>query len=175
MLNGVTGFIMVITFAFCAGDLSTITTLASGFPFIQVFYNSTGSAVGTIIMTSLLALMDLCSTISNVATASRQMFAFARDGGLPFSSFLSRVTPGWDLPLHAVGVSFVIVTLLSLINLGSAVAFNAIVSLAVAALISSYIISISCVRLRRWRGLPLPARRWSLGRAGAPINTVAML
>ena len=95
VLNGLTGFIMIITFAFCAGDLTSISTSASGFPFIQVFYNSTGSPAGTIVMTCLLALMALCSTISNVATASRQMFAFARDHGLPFAHFLSdvRVSP----------------------------------------------------------------------------------
>jgi hypothetical protein len=34
--------------------------------------------------------MCLCSTISNVATASRQMFAFARDRGMPCSDFLCR-------------------------------------------------------------------------------------
>ena len=73
-----------------------------------------------------------------------------------------------------MAVSFVIVTLLSLINLGSAVAFNAIVSLSVAALLSSYLISIGCVRLKRWRGEPLPPARWSLGRWGAPLNTVAL-
>ena len=86
-----------------------------------------------------------------------------------------QVKPGWDIPMNAIYVSFVITTLLSLINLGSAVAFNAIVSLALAALLSSYMISISCVRIKRWRGHPLPPRRWSLGRAGATINTVAVL
>ena len=91
VLNGVTGFIMVITFAFCVGDVGSVTKSSSGFAFIQVFYNSTGSAAGTAIMTCIIALMALCSTISNVATASRQMFAFARDGGLPFAGFLSHV------------------------------------------------------------------------------------
>ena len=111
-----------------------------------------------------------------IRTASRQMFAFARDRGLPFSDFLCRVRPGWDIPLNAVSVSFVVTCLLSLINLGSAVAFNAIVSLAVGAILSSYIISISCVALRKIRkDRPLPAARWSLGRYGLPINIAAVL
>jgi choline transport protein len=65
--------------------------------------------------------------------------------------------------------------LLSLINLGSSVAFNAIVSLTVGAIISSYIISISCVALRRIRRQPLPRARWSLGRAGLACNIIAVL
>jgi choline transport protein len=72
-------------------------------------------------------------------------------------------------------VSFAITVLLSMINIGSTVAFNAIASLGTAALISSYIVSISCVRIKRWRGQKLPPARWSLGRLGAPINDLSIL
>jgi len=72
-------------------------------------------------------------------------------------------------------VSFVITVLLSLINIGSTVAFNAIASLGSAALISSYIVSITCVRIKRWRGQKLPPARWSLGRFGGPINDFSIL
>ena len=92
VLNGITGFIMVVTFAFCIGDLETALTPTYIFAFIDVFYNSTGSKAGASVMACLITLMCLCSTISNVATASRQMFAFARDRGLPFSDFLCRVS-----------------------------------------------------------------------------------
>lgn len=68
-----------------------------------------------------------------------------------------------------------IVCLLSLVNLGSSVAFNAIVSLGVAALLSSYIISIACLRLKRWRHEPLPPARWSMGRAAPHVETFAIL
>jgi choline transport protein len=72
-------------------------------------------------------------------------------------------------------VSFAITVLLSMINIGSTVAFNAIASLGTAALISSYIVSISCVRIKRWRGQKLPPARWSLGKLGAPINDLSIL
>jgi len=65
--------------------------------------------------------------------------------------------------------------LLSLINIGSTVAFNAIGSLAVSALLGTYIFSFTCLILRRLRGAPLPARRWSLGAAGIFINAGAVL
>jgi choline transport protein len=72
-------------------------------------------------------------------------------------------------------VSFAITILLSLINIGSNVAFNAIASLGTAALISSYIVSITCVRIKRWRGQKLPPARWSLGKFGGPINDFSIL
>lgn len=72
-------------------------------------------------------------------------------------------------------VSFVIVCILSLINIGSAVAFHAILSLGTVSLLSSYIISISCVRLKRWRGEPLPPARWSLGKWSSTVETLAVL
>lgn len=176
VLNGATGFIMVITFAFCISDLTAALTPTYTFAYIDTFYTATGSKAAASVMAALITLMCLCSTISNVATASRQMFAFARDRGLPFSSFLCRVKPGWDIPLNAVLVSFIITCLLSLINLGSAVAFNAIVSLTVGAILSSYIISISCVAIRKIRNdHPLPPARWSLGKSGLPINIAAVL
>jgi len=65
--------------------------------------------------------------------------------------------------------------LLSLINIGSSVALNAIISLTISSLVSSYMITIGCVLLKRIRGELLPARRWTLGRAGMAINICALL
>jgi choline transport protein len=64
---------------------------------------------------------------------------------------------------------------LSLINIGSTVAFNAIGSLAVSAILGTYIISFTVLILRRLRGGPLPSRRWTLGRYGIFINIGAVL
>jgi choline transport protein len=89
------------------------------------------------------------------------------------SSF--QVKPGWNIPLNAVLLTFTITSLLSLINIGSSVAFNAIGSLAVSALLGTYIISFTCLILRRIRGEPLPPRRWTLGRFGIFINIGAVL
>ena len=83
--------------------------------------------------------------------------------------------PGWNIPLNAVLITFVITCLLSLINIGSSVAFNAIGSLAVSALLGTYIISFSCLILKRVRGDVLPMRRWSLGRAGIVVNIGALV
>ncbi len=64
---------------------------------------------------------------------------------------------------------------LSLINIGSTVAFNALLSLSTCALMATYILSVGCVALKRVRGEPLPIARWSLGRLGLPVNVAALL
>ena len=58
-----------------------------------------------------------------------------------------------------------------LINFGSDVAFHAIISLQVSALMLTYGISIACALHRRLtRPDILPTARWSLGRFGTPVN-----
>jgi amino acid transporter len=62
--------------------------------------------------------------------------------------------------------------LLSLINIGSTVAFDAIISLQLMALMATYAISIGCVWYQRTinGGQHLPPARWSLGKWGPWIN-----
>ncbi|KAM5440841.1 hypothetical protein MferCBS31731_003980 [Microsporum ferrugineum] len=175
ILNGSTGLIMLITYAFCVYDVDKVLKDETGFPFISVFLHATRSVRATTAMTSLMLVLQACSAISNVATTSRQLYAFARDGGIPFPSFFAKIDKRFVVPLNSLCVSFFIVCLLSLINIGSSVAFQAIISLGTASLLSSYIISISCVRLRRWRGEPLPPARWSMGAWSSTVETMAIL
>jgi choline transport protein len=77
--------------------------------------------------------------------------------------------------LNSVLITFTITCLLSLINIGSTVAFNAIGSLAVSAILGTYIISFTVLILRRLRKEPLPARRWTLGRYGIFVNIGAVI
>ncbi|KAK4546375.1 hypothetical protein LTR36_002052 [Oleoguttula mirabilis] len=174
VVNGLAGLIMSITFAYCLGPLDASLDPPYFFAFIGTFYTATQSKAGATVMSCIITILTLCSAISNVATSSRQMFAFARDRGLPFGSWLSHVRPGWDIPLHAVFTTFFIACLLCLINLGSSVAFNAILSIGVVSLLSSYLVSISCVLIKRIRGQPLLPRRWSLGKWGYAMNVIGL-
>jgi choline transport protein len=71
-------------------------------------------------------------------------------------------------------MSFIVTAILSLINLGSTVAIQAVASLSASMLLTSYMVSISTLLLRRYTGPNLPTRRWSLGRWGAVVNIVAL-
>lgn len=168
-LNAALGFIMVITLIFTWGDMEQIAASATGYPFLQIFYNTTNSYAGTDVMCLLILLPLTGSVVACVATASRQIWAFARDNGVPFSSTIRHVYPRWNIPLNAVMISLVVCVLLSLINIGSTAALNAILALDLASLLSSYTICIGCLALKRIRGEPLPPRQWSLGRWGTSL------
>lgn len=85
------------------------------------------------------------------------------------------MSPKWGIPANAVLASLVIMGLLSLINLGSLTALNAMFTLTTGSLLASYLLSISCVLYKRLRGDALPPRQWTLGRYGMAINIVALL
>ncbi|PQE28242.1 amino acid permease protein [Rutstroemia sp. NJR-2017a WRK4] len=171
--NAGMGILMAVTLVFTMGDLDSVLQTKTEQPFIQVFYNATQSYAATNAMVVLVIILIVNCCVSEVATASRQIWSFARDKGLPGSSWLSQVTPGWNIPLHAVCVSIFLSFLASLINLGSTVALNAINSLGVVAVLSSYLITISCLIWRRMQG-PLPPHRWSLGKYGMAINIASL-
>ncbi|KAF2772311.1 amino acid transporter-like protein [Teratosphaeria nubilosa] len=172
--NAAFGFLMAVTMIFTLGDAEAVLETPTGQPFIQVFYNSVRSKAGANVMTAIV-IIDLTSCcISEVATASRQLWSFARDNGLPASKWLSHVAADWNIPMRAVMVSFVITSLLACINLGSTTALNAINSLGGVSILSSYFVTIACLVWRRLYGAPLPPRRWSLGKWGLPINILAL-
>lgn len=64
--------------------------------------------------------------------------------------------------------------LISSLNFGSPLALGAIISVSNAALVFSYIISIGCIRVKRFRREPLLSAPWSLGRWGWIVNDVAL-
>lgn len=91
VLNILLGYIAVLTLCFTITDPSAILDTPTKYPFIQLFYNITNSYVGTDIMVAIIVIALVCAVIAEIATASRQIWSFARDGGLPFSPFLSKV------------------------------------------------------------------------------------
>lgn len=172
--NAFMGFLMAITLSFTVGNVEEILSTPTGYPFIQVFFNVTKSYAGASVMTTIIIVTLTASAIAEVATASRQLWSFARDKGIPGHRFISRITPGSNIPLNAVLVSLTVTALLSLINIGSSAALNAILALTTVSLLCSYMIVISCVLLKRLRGEPLPMRRFNLGRAGIVVNILAL-
>ena len=83
---------MIITLIFCWGDQAEIGAAPYGFAFLSVFYNTTGSKPATIVLTLLVILPLTGSVTACVATASRQIWAFARDNGVPLSGWVRHVS-----------------------------------------------------------------------------------
>ncbi|KAK5527261.1 hypothetical protein LTR07_001033 [Exophiala xenobiotica] len=137
-LNGAMGFSMLIAILFCIGDIESALTTPTGFPFIEIFRQAVNTNAGATAMSAVVLSLMIFATIAVLAAASRMMWAFARDNGLPGSRFISQVEPRTKLPLYSVGLSVLITMLLGLINIGSSAAFNAVASLVVSGYLSSY-------------------------------------
>ncbi|TKA79962.1 hypothetical protein B0A49_02180 [Cryomyces minteri] len=173
VLNGLMGFVMLITYVFCIGDLTS--ALDSPEPFVATFLNGRGSSGGATGPTIILFILLIAGNNTCTTTESRQMWAFARDKGLPFPGWLSKTHPRWNVPLNCITVTIGINIVLCLINLGSTLAFNIIIGLQNVGFLSTSIISIGCLISARLRRDPLPPARWSLGHLGMPITYFAVL
>lgn len=172
VVNNILGFAMLIAMCFCMGSLSD--AINADEPFINAFTTGAGSAGGALALTIILCITVMCGNVTCVATESRQMWAFARDNGMPFSNWLARISPRYQVPMNAIWVTMFCNTVLCLINLGSNLAFNIIIGISTVGTTATYILSIGCVLSARWRGESLPPARWSLGKFGAPINAFAL-
>jgi len=176
VINGAMAFVMIITFCMVLGNLDEIIFTPTTQPFIAVFYQATQSLAGTNAMTALIIFMQMFCNLSIVATASRQLFAFARDKGTPFGGWLAYVRPGWDVPANSIFVSWLVTCLLSLINIGSPVAFNSISSLSISGILASYVVSIGCIARKRILNEPMLPSKFTLGRwPGLALNIVSLI
>jgi amino acid transporter len=189
LLNIVMGTAMLITMLFCIGPLDAVIDSAT--PYLILFQNTGSNAVTYVLLVTLFLLIML-GNITALAATSREVWAFSRDKGLPASTWISKVQPFLDsvhlhltngfqmnykrnVPDNAVYITSAVAGILCLINLGSSLAFQIIVSLSVIAMLSTYMISIGCVLRKRLLSEPLPPARWSLGRWGILVNTFAFM
>ena len=90
-INASLGFIMAVTLVFTLGDVDSLFDSVTRQPFIQLFFNATRSYAGTNVMVAIVVILLAACCVSEVATASRQIWSFARDRGLPFSGWISQV------------------------------------------------------------------------------------
>ncbi|CAG8158203.1 unnamed protein product [Penicillium olsonii] len=173
--NGVMAIVLIVTYLFATPSVEDSLNDPTGFPFLYVFKQAT-SVAGVNGLTAIILLPVIFSNIFFNASTSRQTFAFARDNGLPFAKWISKVDSRRQIPVNAIALSCIISCALSLINIGSETAFNAIISLNVAALMYTYIISMACVIYRKiWHPETLPPRRWDMGRWGLAVNITGLL
>ena len=163
-VSGVAGYALLLAVTLSIGDLSQ--AVAAENPFIHVLTTALGPALGNALVLIAMAAMWFCG-LSSVTSNSRMLFAFARDGGLPFSKRLATVSPRFRSPWVAVWTSAVMALLVAL----WADAYSAMVALSTIALYASY-------------GLPIlfhligPASKkagpWNLGRWSRTTNVLAV-
>lgn len=153
LIGMATGFIFLSVLLFVLTDVDLVNSSANG-PILEILYQATGSRAGATCLL-IFPLGCLCfATIGIMSTSSRMTYAFARDGGLPFSKVWAKVHPKLDTPVNALALTTGLVIIFGCIFLGSSSAFNAIIAASVVALGVSYGIPPAINVLRGRKMLP---------------------
>ncbi|KAJ7772241.1 GABA permease [Mycena metata] len=176
ILNGILAMFIFLAYLFTLTSPEDALNDPTDYPFVWALKQALpDSTRGVTALTCLLLLLVIAGNIDYQAATARQTWSFARDKGFPRHRWIAAVHPTLHVPANSIALTGLITCLLSLINIGSSIAFNAIISLQLVALMFSYTVSIGCVLYRRLtRPDLLPKARWSLGRWGVPVNAAAV-
>ncbi|KAJ5721192.1 Choline transport protein [Penicillium malachiteum] len=124
----------------------------------------------------LLIWLDLVfiSTVPGaLLTTGRLTWAFARDGGLPYSPFFSRISSRYEVPVYATLLSTAFCLFFGLIYIGSTVAFNTSISSAIVFAFLSYSLPQAFLLLAGRDSLP--QRHFNLGKVfGTLVNFLSV-
>ncbi|EPE09809.1 gaba permease [Ophiostoma piceae UAMH 11346] len=127
------GFVLVIVIAACIDpNIENVLGSAYGQPMAQIYYDALGKH-GTLGFMSFLFIVQYMMGVSILVAASRQMWAFSRDGALPFSSFFRPISKTFGyIPLRTIWGCVFVAVILGLLCLIASAAASALFSLAVA-------------------------------------------
>jgi urea carboxylase system permease len=174
---GVLGFLLLVSALMAAGalDAPALGRIDGGLP--SIVTGALGVPVGRVLLCDVLFAIVVCALAVH-AGAVRLVFAMARDGCLPWSAALSRVSPRLRtplLPVLIVGAGAIAVLAVN-VNLPKIVELVTMVAVLWANL--AYLLVNASLLWRRQTGWPpaaSPSGVFSLGRFGAAVNAAAVL
>jgi len=170
-VSAVLGWFLILGLLFSIQDLAGTVASPTGEPVAQIFLDTVGEKGAIVLMIIIIGAMFFCGTFS-ITSNSRMMYAFARDGGIPGSSFFQKVDVKRRSPVRTVWLACTLSFILGLPSLGSAVAFSAATSIATIGLYISYAIPIALrvIYADRFVRGPFHLGRWSF-----PVAIAAVL
>jgi choline transport protein len=104
-INGALGIGMLIAILFCIGNVENAITTPTGYPFIEIFNQAVGNQKGATAMVALVVVITILATLTCMTAASRTLWAFARDRGVPCSHFLAKVNTPYPSQLSTLSNS----------------------------------------------------------------------
>ncbi|MGZ3442156.1 MAG: amino acid permease [Polyangia bacterium] len=166
-VSGVVGFVMLVVLTLAIRDLDAAAKSAN--PFVYVVRTALGGRLGAGLVWMVIGAMWFCG-LSAVTSNSRMLFAFARDGGAPMSSWLARVSEKHRTPAVAIWVCVATAFLLAVWSR----AYHVIVSISTIGFYASYGLPI-VLALRARREQRLMLGPWHVGRWSSTVNIVAIV
>ncbi|GAA98534.1 uncharacterized protein L969DRAFT_50109 [Mixia osmundae IAM 14324] len=134
--TGILAFPVLMLFLLCSPSLDVLFALDAPQPFVNLYALALGNA-GQIVMTAVAIFGLFMNTSLAIVAASRLIYAIARDGVLPGSIWISRISEHGQ-PRNAVLFIWIVSAALICTILPSQVAFTSLVSAAGLPLITSY-------------------------------------
>ncbi|KAK6460907.1 GABA-specific high-affinity permease [Scheffersomyces coipomensis] len=127
-----TGVLMVTFFCIQTDDIQGhLLGSKFGFPMAQIIFDVLGKQWAMAFM-ALIALAQFLMGASILTAISRQIWAFARDNGLPFSTWIKKVNYKLSVPINAVYFGGFMTIFIGLLSLAGPVAANALFTLYIA-------------------------------------------
>ncbi|GAK65552.1 APC amino acid permease [Moesziomyces antarcticus] len=140
--SGILGFGIMVALAFNMGtDLEPIVNSEYGQPMATIILNSVGKTGFMVIWVFMIIVNFMMGASMNLAS-SRQIFAFSRDGALPFSGWVYRINSYTLTPVNSAWWSSAVSAVLCLLGLVNSVAVGAVFSLSVIGASIAYTIPI---------------------------------
>ncbi|PKY03821.1 amino acid transporter [Aspergillus campestris IBT 28561] len=167
--SGFGGLATIILFLFCAPGPAKLFEFGSSQPFVPLYAAVLGKG-GHVFMIVICVVALWLNTAIAIVAASRLVFAVARDGVLPFSSWVSRVNNGQ--PRNAVVVVWAVGAIITCTLLPSDVAFTSLVSAAGVPSAAAY--GLICLARLLCTPHRFPKPQWSLGRWSKPFQFIAV-
>ncbi|KAJ5136505.1 amino acid transporter, partial [Penicillium atrosanguineum] len=160
--------VMPWTVAFLFSITDTDAVAASSIPVYTIYLQATRSQPAATVLTVWILFVYFGALVSCIVTTGRLAYAFARDGGLPYSGFFARIHPTYQAPVNVTVACAAVVIIYGLIYIGSATAFNSFISMSILSLNLTYALP-QAILLVRGRERILPKRPFALGRLLGPI------
>lgn len=120
----VTSLGFILSMFFSLNDFSTVASTPTFVPILELFYQALGNKGGAVVLEALVIATGIGCLTACHTWQSRLLWSFARDGGVPFSGYLSQVHPRLSVPLRAHAVGGILTSILGCLYLASTTAFN---------------------------------------------------
>jgi choline transport protein len=92
LINGGLSFAFIIAVLFYIGDPVAASSTPTGYPIIEILFQATNSNAATTVLMALIVAIGIVALFGTLASVSRLVWAFARDGGLPFGRVFTHVS-----------------------------------------------------------------------------------
>ena len=167
----IAGWVLLIGVTFAIQNYAGEVGSATGVPPAQIFLDAIGKT-GAELLLLIVCVAQLFCGMSSVTANSRMIYAFSRDGALPFSDFWHRVNKRTRTPTNAIWLAAGGALILGLPYLWNYAAYAAVTSIAV---IGLYIAYVSPTFLRLRRGEDFKRGPWHLGRWSYVVGWTAVV